>query len=148
MWEGTCHLFNRCIWSPMGAQEQGPNGQNFQNIIFSRCRSSAAKSQCVQMHFRSRITVVHAWECLRWPHLLARGGGGGWWLGMDWFRRKYSHFIFFRMHGRSLTELAMAGRILYRARGFRVISTDVYLALMVAQWVVPTRAHDICNCQT
>ena len=44
------------------------------------------------------------------------------------------------MHGRNFTELAMAGRIDPRDRGLQVVSADVYLAPMVAQWVGPTRA--------
>ena len=74
------------------------------------------------------------------------GGGGG---GKGWTEGNiHIIFIFFRMHGRILTELAIAGRILYRARGFQVVSTDVYLAPMAAQWVGPTRAKKIRNCQT
>ena len=49
------------------------------------------------------------------------------------------------MHGRNFTELAMAGRIDPRDRGLQVVSAEVYLAPMVAQWVGPTRAKIIRN---
>ena len=107
------HSYEKCLvlcltgasgppWGPR-TEAQGPK-LPFSNIV-SRCRSSAAISHCVCI-FRSRITVIRAWECLRWPHLLAREGGGGWGVGKGWTEgnvhissslgRKCSHFIFFR----------------------------------------------------
>ena len=70
------------------------------------------------------------------------GGGGG---DMGWTEGNIHMSSYLEcMHGRILTELAMAGRILGQgdSKLFHLMYTltDVYLAPMVAQWVGPTRA--------
>ena len=60
--KGTCHLFNMCIWSPMGAQEQGPKGKNpnFKTLSSLDVEVVQPNHSVYRCIFRSRITVVHA----------------------------------------------------------------------------------------
>ena len=60
--KGTCHLFNMCIWSPMGAQEQGlkgknPNFKTLSSLDVEVVQPNHSVYRCI---FRSIITVVHA----------------------------------------------------------------------------------------
>ena len=71
-----------CIWSPMGAQEQGPKGKNpnFKTLSSLDVEVVQPNHSVYRCIFRSRITVIHAWQVeSAYGDLICSlvGGGGG-----------------------------------------------------------------------